>query len=85
MIVSYAVLGGVLLNFGAYLTYKGEIYKSVIIYLLADLCWIIMADEKSDYLGALFIAIGVIFGGLAFKKMQSGKMQKNLIKEEDDL
>ena len=85
MIVSYAVLGGILLNFGAYLTYKGEIYKSVIIYLLADLCWIIMAYEKSDYLGALFIAIGVIFGGLAFKKMQSGKMQKNLIKEEDDL
>ena len=85
MIVSYAVLGGVLLNFGAYLTYKGEIYKSVIIYLLADLCWIIMAYEKSDYLGALFIARGVIFGGLAFKKMQSGKMQKNLIKEEDDL
>lgn len=85
MMVSYAILGGILLNFGAYLTYKGEIYKSVIIYLFADLCWIIMAYEKNDYLGALFIAIGVVFGGLAFRKMQNGKMQKNLTKEEDDL
>ena len=85
MIVSYAVLGGILLNFGAYLTYKGEIYKSVIIYLLADLCWIVMAYEKNDYIGAIFIGVGVIFGYLAFKKMQSGKMQKNLTKEKDDL
>ena len=85
MIVSYAVLGGILLNFGAYLTYRGKIYQSVIIYLFADLCWIIMAYEKNDYLGALFISLGVVFGYLAFKKMRSGKMQKNLIKEKDDL
>jgi hypothetical protein len=85
MIVSYAVLGGILLNFGAYLTYKGKIYQSVIIYLFADLCWIIMAYEKNDYLGTLFISIGVVFGYLAFKKMRSGKMQKNLTKEKDDL
>ena len=82
---SYAVLGGILLNIGAYLTYKGKIYESVIIYLLADLCWIIMAYEKRDYFGVFFIIIGVIFGFLAFKKMQSGKMQRNLAKDEDDL
>ncbi len=85
MIVSYAVIGGILLNIGAYLTYKGKIYESVIIYLLADLCWIIMAYQKSDYMGVGFIIIGVVFGFLAFKKMQSGKMQKNLTKDEDDL
>lgn len=85
MIFSYAVLGGFLLNIGAYLTYKGKIYQSVTIYLLADLCWIVMAYQKNDYLGAGFIIIGVLFGFLAFKKMQSGKMQKNLTKDEDDL
>ncbi len=85
MIVSFAVIGGILLNFGAFLTYKGKIYESVIIYLVADLCWIIMAYQKNDYWGVLFILIGVMFGFLAFKKMQSGKMQKNLTKEKDDL
>ena len=85
MTVSYAILGGILLNVGAYLTYKGKIYQSVILYLFADLCWIVMAYEKNDYIGAIFIGVGVIFGYLAFKKMQSGKMQKNLTKEKDDL
>ena len=85
MIVSFAVIGGILLNFGAFLTYKGKIYESVIIYLFADLCWISMAYQKNDYWGVLFILIGVMFGFLAFKKMQSGKMQKNLTKEKDDL
>jgi hypothetical protein len=85
MIVSYAVLGGILLNIGAYLTYRGKIYESVIIYLLADLCWIIMAYQKNDYIGMAFIIVGVLFGFLAFKKMQSGKMQKNLTKDDDDL
>jgi len=44
-----------------------------------------MAYQKNDYWGVLFILIGVMFGFLAFKKMQSGKMQKNLTKEKDDL
>ncbi len=85
MSISYAILGGIFLNIGAYFTYKGKIFEAVIIYLLADLCWIVMAYQKNDYLGMAFIVIGVCFGFLAFVKMQSGKMLKKLTKDEDDL
>ena len=48
--MSFAILGGILLNIGAYLTYKGRIYQAVIIYIFADLCWIVLAYENSDYI-----------------------------------
>ena len=76
---SFAILGGILLNIGAYLTYKGKIYQSVIVYLFADICWIIMAFQKDDMIGMSFIIIGTIFGFLAYLKMKDGEMQKNLL------
>jgi len=83
--MSYAFIGGLLLNVGAYLTYKGKVYEAVLVYLFADLCWIIMAYEKDDFYGMLSIMLGVTFGLLAFLKMKSGKMNKNLNKEANDL
>jgi len=80
--MSFAILGGILLSIGAFLTYKGKIYQAVITYLFADLCWIIMAYEKNDYIGAVFIVAGTIFGFLAYLKMKNGKMNKSLNKEE---
>jgi hypothetical protein len=76
--ISFAVIGGLLLNVGAYLTFRGKIYEAVIVYLFADLCWIVMAYERDDFLGVVSIVIGVTFGILAFMKMKSGKMNKNL-------
>lgn len=81
--MTFALLGGILLNIGAYLTFKGKIYESVFAFLLADICWVIMAYERDDYLGMVFIIIGVIFGLLAFLKMQNGQMNKSLNKEEN--
>ncbi|WP_324170786.1 hypothetical protein [Sulfurimonas sp.] len=83
--MSFAVIGGLLLNIGAYLTYKGKIYQAVIVYLFADICWIIMAYEKDDYLGSAFIVVGTTLGFLAYLKMRSGKMSKTLNKTDDDL
>ena len=83
--ISFAIIGGIFLNIGAFLTFKGRIYESVIVFLFADICWIVMAYEKNDILGAFFILIGVIFGLLAFFKMKSGKMNKNLQKDKNDL
>ena len=83
--MSFAILGGILLNIGAFLTYKGKIYQAVIIYLFADVCWIIMAYEKNDYIGAVFIITGTLFGFLAYLKMKRGEMKKTLNKEKDDL
>ncbi len=79
---SFAILGGILLNIGAYLTYEGKIYQSVIVYLFADICWIIMAFEKDDMIGAFLIVIGTIFGFLAYLKMRDGEMQKDLNGDE---
>jgi uncharacterized membrane protein YeiB len=83
--MSFAVLGGILLNIGAFLTYKGKIYESVGAYLFADICWIIMAYEKDDFWGVFSIIIGVSFGFLTFLKMQRGEMNKSLNKEKNDL
>ena len=79
--MSFAFIGGILLNIGAYLTYKGKIYEAVIVYLFADLCWVIMAYQRDDIWGILSIIIGVLFGFLAFIKMQRGDMSKTLNKE----
>lgn len=79
--MSFAFIGGILLNIGAYLTYKGKIYEAVIVYLFADLCWVIMAYQRDDIWGIVSIIIGVLFGFLAFIKMQRGDMSKTLNKQ----
>jgi len=79
---SFAILGGMLLNIGAYFTYKGQIYQSVMAYIFADICWMIMAYEKQDAVGAVLIMIGTVFGFLAFLKMRDGSMRKSLSKDE---
>ncbi len=80
--ISFAVIGGILLNIGAYLTFRGKIYEAVAVYLFADFCWIIMAWQREDMWGVALIAIGVTFGLLAFLKMKDGKMKKNLNENE---
>jgi hypothetical protein len=76
--MSYAFIGGLLLNVGAFLTFKGKVYEAVLVYLFADVCWVIMAYERDDFYGMMSILLGVTFGLLAFLKMKSGKMNKNL-------
>ena len=83
--MTFAILGGILLNIGAYLTFKGKIYEAVIVYLFADICWIIMAYETNDYIGSVFIIVGTVLGFLAYLKMRNGEMNKSLNKESDDI
>ena len=83
--MTFGILGGILLNIGAFFTYKGQIYYAVIAYLFADLCWMVMAYERDDLVGALFIIVGTTFGFLAFMKMQRGTMHKSLNKDANDL
>jgi len=80
--ISFAVIGGLFLNIGAYLTFRGKIYEAIAVYMFADICWIIMAYEQDDFLGIASIIIGVTFGLLAFLKMRSGNMKKNINIEE---
>ncbi len=81
--ISFAVIGGIFLNIGAFLTFRGKIYEAVIVYLFADLCWIIMAYQKDDFWGVVSIIIGVTFGFLAFVKMKRGDMNKSLNSEDN--
>ena len=79
---SFAIIGGIMLNVGAYLTFRGRIFEAVWVYLIADLCWIAMAWQRGDALGVFFIAVGIFFGLLAFRKMHRGDMEKSLNKDE---
>ncbi len=81
--MSFALLGGILLNLGAYLTFKGKIYEAVVVYLFADICWIVMAYERDDFWGVVSIIVGVSFGLLSFLKMRNGEMNKSLNKEDE--
>jgi hypothetical protein len=83
--MSFAVVGGIFLNIGAFLTFKGKVYEAVLVYLFADICWIIMAYERDDYFGMLSIVFGVTFGLLAYLKMKNGKMNKSLKKEDNEV
>ena len=83
--MNFAVIGGLLLNVGAFLTWRGKIYEAVAVYLFADICWIIMAYERDDFWGVASIVLGVTFGLLAFIKMKSGKMNKNLNGDSSDI
>ena len=83
--ISFAVIGGLLLNVGAFLTWRGKIYEAVAVYLFADICWIVMAYERDDFWGVSSITLGVTFGLLAFMKMKRGKMNKNLNGDSSDI
>ena len=82
--MSFAIVGGILLNIGAYLTFRGKIYEAVAVYLFADFCWVVMAWERDDLWGVVSISVGVMFGLLAFFKMRSGKMSKSINKKEEN-
>lgn len=82
--ISFAVIGGMLLNLGAYLTFKGKIYESVIAYLFADMCWVLMAYERDDYWGMLSVTLGITFAFFAFLKMRGGQMSKSLNGDKND-
>jgi hypothetical protein len=80
---SLAILGGILLNIGAFLMFRGLAFQAIVVYIFADICWVFMALQREDYIGAVFIFVGMTFGFLAYLKMRSGKMHKSLHKEDN--
>ena len=73
-----SIIGGLLLILGAYFVFKGEIFKSVFVYFIADICWCLLAYNNKDYIGLLLITIGMLLGLGAFLKMNYGTMRKSL-------
>lgn len=81
---SIAIVGGILLNIGAFFTMKGWIYRAVVVYLFADICWVVLAYESEDMIGMYFVLSGTIFGAIALFKMYTGRMDKSLKHQEKD-
>jgi len=73
-----AIIGGVLLILGAFLTMQGKIMGAVFVYFIADCCWVLLAFQAGNIMGAVFVLTGMLLGLFAFFKMQTGKMRKNL-------
>ena len=80
MILTPAMIGGILLIIGAWNVYKGEIFKSVMFYTVADIIWVTLAILSNDYIGAGMIALGGTLSFLAFLKMRAGKFHKTIRK-----
>lgn len=78
--MTVATIGGVLLIIAAFFTYKGKIFESIIIYFLADICWLFISFNSGDYLGSFLVLIGMLLGVGVFIKMNTGIFVKNLEK-----
>jgi len=76
-----SIVGGLFLIIGAYYVFKGDIYKSVIIYFIADICWVMLSIDRGDIFGSIVITIGMILGLFAYIKMNRGVMYKSLKKD----
>ncbi len=82
--ISIITWGGIVLIYGAFLTYKGQIFLATASYIFADCCWIINAWNYSDIQGVFFIGAGIFFGIIATYKMKNGYMEKDLLKKNFD-
>lgn len=76
--LSPAILGGILLVVGAYFTMSGKVMIAVGVYFIADCCWVFLAFQSGDFIGSVFVLVGMLLGLLAFLKMNYGKMRKTL-------
>ena len=76
--MSVATIGGILLIIASWFTYRGNIYLSIILYFIADICWFIIALNSGDILGSVLVLIGMILGFCVFLKMNRGIFVKSL-------
>lgn len=80
--MSIAIIGGILLIIGAFLTMLGKVNYSILVYFMADIVWVKISYDAGDILGASTVFIGMILGLIAYWRMQTGKMRKTLNYED---
>ena len=76
-------LGGFLLMLGAVYVYFGKIFYSIMVYTIADVCWLVNAYQRGDEFGALTVTIGILVGTVVVYKMQVGKFRKSIRKDKE--
>ncbi len=74
----WGAVGGVLLIIGAFALYRGHAMLSILIYFIADLCWLFLSFSVGNTLGVVLIGIGMLLGMGVFIKMNRGIFVKNL-------
>lgn len=75
-----ATIGGVLLVLGASMTMTGNVYRAVLLYLIADLCWLYMAYETQNIWSLITVGAGTLMGLISFIKMKLGLFHKSISK-----
>ena len=79
--LSVATTGAIILLMGIFYYYYGYILYSTIFYIMADLCWAIMAYDAKDIIGMICIVLSIIIGTLVVIKMNKGIFVKTLFKD----
>jgi len=78
-----SILGGLLMIIGSIFTYNGKISHAIWTYFIADIAWIYNAVLLGDIVGGFVITVAMLLGIGTYYKMSTGKLNKNLNKEED--
>jgi hypothetical protein len=79
--VSALTIGGLLLMYGAWYVANGNVFYSIIVYTLADICWLINAYLSNDLFAAVTVSVGIGTGLYVTYKMQRGTFRKSILKE----
>ena len=74
--ISFTTIGGFMLIFGSFFVLRGEIFRSVIVFTLADVCWIAAAFETGDMFAVVTVATGALFGIFALLFISRSKVYK---------
>jgi hypothetical protein len=74
-----SIVGGFAMILGSFFIYKGDIYKSVIIYFFADLIWMILSFQSGNIFGGFVVLVALIVGIIVFYKMNKGIFRKDIL------
>ena len=80
--INAAAIGGIMLIIGNIFVFKGEVYNSIRMFLLADFAWLWMAIQAGNLFGIVTLAIGLILSFFAFWKMRQGIFHKEIKKSK---
>lgn len=79
--LSVATTGALILLMGIFYYYYGYVLYSTIFYIMADLCWALMAYDAKDTIGMICIVLSIIVGTLVVIKINKGVFVKTLFKD----
>ena len=79
--VSILTIGGLYLMFGAWYVATGNVYYSIIVYTLADVCWLINTYNSNDLFAAITVSVGIATGLYVTYRMRQGTFRKSILRD----